>query len=221
MIVLSGGTKGGVGKSTVATNLAIMLSKTGRDVLLIDADDQETSADFTTMRHQKLGDAGYTCTKLNGSAVRTDGKRLASKYDDVIIDAGGRDTASQRAALVIADLVLIPFVPRSFDVWTLEPVAQMVEEARSFNPQLKAYAFINRADSTGTENEEAADYIRETEELEFITTSLGYRKVFGKAAAQGLAVIEYTPQDKKAIAEVSALFNLVFSINDISVATYG
>ena len=221
MIVLSGGTKGGVGKSTVATNLAIMLSKTGRDVLLIDADDQETSADFTTMRHQKLGDAGYTCTKLNGSAVRTDGKRLAEKYDDVIIDAGGRDTASQRAALVIADLVLIPFVPRSFDVWTLEPVAQMVEEARSFNPQLKAYAFINRADSTGTENQEAADYIRETEELEFITTSLGYRKVFGKAAAQGLAVIEYTPQDKKAIAEVSALFNLVFSVNDISVATYG
>lgn len=221
MIVLSGGTKGGVGKSTVATNLAIMRGTAGRDVLLIDADDQETSADFTTMRHQKLGDAGYTCTKLNGSAVRTDGKRLASKYDDVIIDAGGRDTASQRAALVIADLVLIPFVPRSFDVWTLEPVAQMVEEARSFNPQLKAYAFINRADSTGTENEEAADYIRETEELEFITTSLGYRKVFGKAAAQGLAVIEYIPQDKKAIAEVSALFNLVFSVKDISVTTYG
>ena len=34
MIVLSGGTKGGVGKSTVATNLAIMRGLTGRDVLL-------------------------------------------------------------------------------------------------------------------------------------------------------------------------------------------
>ena len=66
----------------------------------------ETAADFTTMCNQILGDAGYTCTKLNGSAVRTDGKRLAEKYDDVIIDAGGRDTASQRAALVIADVVL-------------------------------------------------------------------------------------------------------------------
>lgn len=215
MIVLSGGTKDGVGKSTVATNLAIMRGSTGRDVLLIDADDQETSADFTAIRHQKLGDAGYTCTKLNGSAVHTDGKRLARKYDDVIIDAGGRDTASQRAAMVIADLVLIPFVPRSFDLWTLEPVAQMILEARSFNPKLEAYAFINRADSTGTENEEAAEYIREIEELEFITTSLGYRKVFGKAAAQGLAVIEYVPKDKKACAEVSALFNFVFSINDI------
>ncbi len=134
MIVLSGGVKGGVGKSTIATNLTIARARAGKDVLLIDADDQETSTDFTAIRHQALGDAGYTCTKLTGSAVRTDGQRLAQKYDDVIIDAGGRDTASQRAALVIADVVLIPFVPRSFDVWTLDPVCSMIEEARSFNP---------------------------------------------------------------------------------------
>lgn len=216
MIVLSGGTKGGVGKSTVATNLAIMRANTGQDVLLIDADDQETAADFTTMRNQRLGDAGYTCTKLNGSAVRTDGKRLAEKYDDVIIDAGGRDTASQRAALVIADVVLIPFVPRSFDVWTLEPVAQMICEARAFNPELRAYAFINRADATGTENQEAAEYIQETKELKFINTPLGYRKVFGKAASQGLGVVEYKPQDKNAIAEIWALFNLVFALGRVN-----
>ena len=221
MIVLSGGTKVGVGKSTVATNLAIMRAREGRDLLLIDADDQETSADFSNLSNQKLGDAGYTCTKLHGPAVHTDGKRLAQKYDDVIIDAGGRDTASQRAALVIADVVLIPFVPRSFDVWTLEPVAQMIREARSFNPSLKAYAFINRADSTGTENQDAASYIRETEELEFINTPLGYRKVFGKAAAQGFAVVEYRPKDEKAVAEIETLFNLVFSVTDTRVASYG
>lgn len=221
MIVLSGGTKGGVGKSTVATNLAIMRASLGRDVLLIDADDQETAADFTTMRNQILGDAGYTCTKLNGSAVRTDGKRLAEKYDDVIIDAGGRDTASQRAALVIADVVLIPFVPRSFDVWTIEPVAQMIAEARAFNPEFRAYAFINRADATGTENIEAAEYIQDTNELEFINTPLGYRKVFGKAASQGLSVTEYKPTDDKAIAEISALCDLVFAREKTKITTYG
>ena len=104
--------KAGWAKVLPATNLAIMRASHRKDVLLIDADDQETATDFTTMRNQKLGDAGYTCTQLNGSAVHTDGSRLAEKYDDVIIDAGGRDTASQRAALVIADVVLIPFVPR-------------------------------------------------------------------------------------------------------------
>ena len=215
------GQKAGWAKVLPATNLAIMRSRLGRDVLLIDADDQETATDFTTMRNQKLGDAGYTCTQLNGSAVHTDGKRLAEKYDDVIIDAGGRDTASQRAALVIADVVLIPFVPRSFDVWTIEPVAQMIMEARAFNPSLRAYAFINRADATGTENIEAAEYIQDTNELEFIDSPLGYRKVFGKAASQGLSVIEYKPTDPKAIAEVTALFDLVFATQKSKVATYG
>ena len=42
MIILVGGEKGGTGKSTIATNLAIMLMRSGRDVLVVDADDQET-----------------------------------------------------------------------------------------------------------------------------------------------------------------------------------
>ncbi len=47
MIIVIGGIKGGSGKTTVATNLAVMRSGKGNDVLLIDADDQETSTDFT------------------------------------------------------------------------------------------------------------------------------------------------------------------------------
>lgn len=210
MIVLCGGTKGGVGKSTVATNLAIARAKEGFDVLLIDADNQETSADFTSLRTQELGEAGYVCIKLNGAAVHTEGKKLAKKYDDVIIDAGGRDTASQRASLIIADVVLIPFVPRSFDVWTLEPVSQMVAEARIINSGLNAYAFINRADSTGSENEDASNYIKETKELKFLDSPIGNRKAFGRASAQGLSVLEVKPKDSKAIAEFQNLYNHIF-----------
>ena len=76
----------------------------------------------------------------------------------------------------------------------------MIAEDRAFNPELRAYAFINRADATGTENIEAAEYIQDTQELEFIDTPLGYRKIFGKAASQGLSVIEHKPTDSKAIA---------------------
>ena len=97
----------------------------------------------------------------------------------------------------------------------------MIAEARAFNPNLRAYAFINRADATGTENIEAAEYIQDTLELEFIDTPLGYRKVFGKAASQGLSVIEHKPTDPKAIAEVTALFDLVFAPHLTKVATYG
>jgi chromosome partitioning protein len=214
VIVIAGGIKGGSGKTTVATNLAIIRAAQGRDVLLIDADDQETSTDFTALRNEVLPEgAGYTGIKLSGSAVRTDTLKLSKKYDDIIIDTGGRDTTSQRAALSIADVILVPFVPRSFDVWTLEKVSKLVAEMRSTNPTLRAYAFINRADPRGQDNEEAAEIIRDTEELSFIETPLGSRKAFSNAAAQGLAVTELKQQDTKAIDEMMILFRYVFEIN--------
>ena len=65
MIIVCGGIKGGSGKTTVATNLAVIRAEQGSDVLLIDADDQETSTDFTTQRaEQRDGEAGYTSIKL-------------------------------------------------------------------------------------------------------------------------------------------------------------
>lgn len=217
MIVVIGGIKGGSGKTTVATNLAVMRAKEGRDLLLIDADDQETASDFTVLRNERLPEgAGYTSIKLTSAAVRTETLRLADKYQDIIIDTGGRDTISQRAALTAADVLLVPFVPRSFDVWTLEKVAELVNEMRAANPDLRAYVFINRADPAGRDNDEAAEALRETEGLDFIDTPLGTRKAFGNAAAQGLAVSEIRPTDLKAVNEIVTLYRYLFDISKIS-----
>ena len=120
------------------TNLTVWLSSQARDVLLVDADDQETATDFTVWRSELTdGNTGYTAIRLSDSAVRTEVMKLEPKYDDIVIDTGGRDTASQRAALTIANLFLLPFIPRSFDIWTLEKVTALIEEIRSINPELK------------------------------------------------------------------------------------
>src|SRR5215207_7658611 len=166
MIVIVGGIKGGSGKTTVATNLAVIRAAEGRDVILIDADDQETASDFTILRNERQVEApSYTSIKLTGAAVRTETLRLREKYEDIIIDTGGRDTTSQRAALTVADFLLVPFVPRSFDVWTLEKVSSLVGEMQAANPDLQACTFINRADPRGQDNDEAAEVLRETEML--------------------------------------------------------
>ena len=217
MITVIGGTKGGSGKSTVATNLAIMLANAGRDVLLVDADDQETSMDFTNLRNASRPEgAGYTCVALTGRAVLTEVKRLAPKYQDIIVDTGGRDTASQRAALAVCDTYLVPFAPRSFDVWTLDKVASLVEEARDINPDFRAFAFINRADPRGSLNTEAAELIKSKPALEFIPAGLGNRIAFANAAAAGLSVVEMKALDPKAVEEIGILFGYLFNTPRIS-----
>jgi len=217
MIIVVGGIKGGSGKTTLATNLAVIRSTEGHDVLLIDADDQETSTDFTIIRNERRPDgAGYTSIKLTGAAVRTETQRLANKYEDIIIDTGGRDTTSQRAALTVADFLLVPFVPRSFDVWTLEKVSSLVSEMQAANPDLQAYTFINRADPRGQDNDDAAEVLRETESLSFIETPLGARKAFSNAAAAGLAVTEIKPQDSKATEEIMTLYRYIFDTKNVS-----
>jgi len=215
MIVVVGGIKGGSGKTTAATNLAVMRATSGVDLLLVDADgDQETAYDFTQQRSERMdGDAGYTTIKLDGAAVRTQVLRLADKYEDVIIDTGGRDSTSQRAALGIADLLLVPFVPRSFDIWTLEKVAQLVGEMRQANLKLKAWTFLNRADPRGQENDLAAEALKDAPGLEFINVSVGTRKAFGNAAAEGLAVHELKNPDPKAVEEISALYSHIYGVS--------
>ena len=214
MIVVAGGIKGGSGKTTLATNLAVIRAAAGHDVLLIDADDQETASDFTILRNERLsGGAGYTSIKLTGPAVRTETLRLAGKYGDIVIDTGGRDTTSQRAALSVAQLLLVPFVPRSFDIWTLEKISALVGEMRAANPALVAYTFLNRADPRGQDNDDAAEALKETTELRFLDTPLGARKAFSNAAAHGLAVTELKPQDPKATEEFMMLYRHLFDIN--------
>ena len=206
MIITVGGIKGGSGKSTVATHLAVLRAQAGREVLLVDADGQATATDFTKERKARLqGKAGYTAVQLSGRAVRTETLELARKYDDVVIDTGGRDTASQRAALSASNIVLIPMVPRSADVWTLRADANLVDEMRMANAGLAAWVFVNRADPRGTDNEETAEAIAETQGLVLLPVRIGYRKAFGNAMGQGMAVTELRPRDAKAVQEIEAL----------------
>ena len=213
MIYTVGGIKGGSGKTTVATNLAVMLASAKRDVLLIDADDQESATDFTAWRNERLGgEAGYTAVQLTGPNVRREALALANKYDDVVIDTGGRDTTSQRAALTIAKVALFPFVPRSLDVWTVEKLTRLLHEVLPANPDMKAFAFINRADHAGNDNREAATALSEAENMTYLDLPLGNRKSFANATAGGLGIAEHRPVDVKAVQEFMALFKAVTGI---------
>jgi chromosome partitioning protein len=165
MIIVFGGVKGGEGKSTLACNAAVIRSSK-RDVLLVDGDKQATATDFTLIRKEtRLGQTGYTAVQLRGTALRDEVKQLALKYEDVIIDVGGRDTVEQRCALAVANVYAVPFCPSSFDLWTLEQVAELVEEASAFNPNLHALCFLSRADSRGKKMKQLLKWLKKFQHL--------------------------------------------------------
>jgi chromosome partitioning protein len=210
MIYTVGGIKGGSGKTTIATNLTIYLSAMGRKVLFVDADDQESATDFSAIRGQQLdGELGYTIKKITGSDLNTSVAKLVNEYDEIVIDTGGRDTVSQRSALSISHVYLVPFAPRSLDIWTLRKVEQLVAEMSKFNPELICLTFINRADTRGAYTKDTAELLQNSGNLQFLDASLGNRVSFANAISMGQGVIETTPKDGKAIAEIIDFYKSV------------
>ena len=216
MIYTIGGQKGGGGKTTTAINLAIELSRKGRECLLVDGDPQKSATIFTQLREETQGKAGYTAIELTGINVRKQIPKLAEKYQEIVIDTGGRDSDSQRAALTVSHFLISPFVPGSLDIWTLEDVDKFVSEARVINPDLKAFSFINMGYPRGGDNEAAADILRESQEVEYLETVVVKRKVFASAVAKGVGIFELGPKEinDKACDEFKALMLKVIPLFD-------
>jgi chromosome partitioning protein len=211
MIVVVGGIKGGAGKTTIATNLAVMRAASGKKVLLVDADEQKSSSIFANQREASGIETTWITSQFCGIDLKSKISKVKAGYDDIIIDVGGRDTTSQRSALAIADIYLLPFNPSSFDVWTLSEVKSIIKDMSNFNEKLKAYAFINRADPTGSDNDDARSILEECEELECLKLTIGNRKAFRSSSSDGLSVTEMKNIDKKAVQEMTSLYDCIYA----------
>lgn len=213
MIITVGNTKGGVGKTTLAVNIAIARALAGRDVWLIDADRQGTAQMAIGIRADAGQMPGIACAQYaDGALLRSQVQQQASKFDDIIIDAGGRDSTALRAALVLSDVLLVPFAPRSYDVWALNDIGALVDEVRSMRDGLRAYAVLNCADpgASSSDNADAAAAVVDVPQFEYLPTPIRRRKSFANAAGAGLSVLELNPKDKKASEELNALLSALF-----------
>ena len=118
----------------------------------------------------------------------------------------------------MSDVLLAPFQPSSFDLWSLEQTELLYTEMQPANTKLKGYTFLNKAEPRGPDNEEAAEMLREVKTMQFLDNiALVYRKAYRTAAGRGLAVTEVKPRDDKAIKEFMTLYRHLFDVCKISV----
>ena len=209
MIVLFGGEKGGTGKSTLTTNLAVWLAKQGRDTIIVDTDRQMTASNWVDRRNTIEGLVTVHCAEKHGNvfhAVRD----LAQRYDEVIIDAGGRDSEELRTALVAANVIYVPLRASQPDLETSVHMNELVTLARGMNPALDARLIISMAPTNPAINEtaQAQELLRELPVFGLSNTIIRERKIYRDAISDGRGAVEM--DNPKATAEIEALAKEIY-----------
>lgn len=204
MLYVIGGQKGGTGKSTVATNLAVALTLRGRQVLLVDTDRQATATHWGDVRQADESLPPVTVVQKTGKLYRTL-RDLEDRYEDVIVDAGGFDSVELRTSLAAADALYSPVRASQSDLWTLEAMSALVTEARELNEHLRAYLVLSMAPThPGVHEAEAARaLLADYPAFGLCAALLRDRKAFRDAMFQGRGVLELP--DPKASQELASL----------------
>jgi chromosome partitioning protein len=206
-IYLLGAEKGGCGKTTTAVHLAAALAARSRDVLLLDTDTSGDAAGWIAQRRERPQLSAVQCMRDYGQVAATI-RDAAQRYQDVVVDAGGRDSVELRSAMTVANVLVMPTCPSQFDLWQVSRVAALIEQARAFNPTLQAFAIVNRASTnwTSAEAREAGELIAEFPQLQLARTVLHDRKSYRDAVRDGRAVFELEQSSaRKAADEVWSL----------------
>jgi chromosome partitioning protein len=219
MIVAVGNTKGGVGKSTAAVQIAIALARKTRRVLIINGDRQKSSL-YAIAARQASGRHDVSCILCaEGDDLEQLLNEKAGDFDDVVIDVGGRDSSAFRAALVHAELLYVPTQPRAFEDWALEDLTVLLDQATAARESLqltplRVLAGLTLADhgALAADNMDAQRSLKGMPQVQFINAPLRRRKAFWYSAAQGLGVAELKPVDHKAVSELNHLMSTLFDI---------
>jgi len=194
--------KGGAGRSTLATNLAALLSRKA-PTAIIDCDmPQGTSASWYSVREAEGRTGGLTLATVDNARDLV--KTIESLTQDyVVIDAPPRIAEVTRAILMVSDLLLIPLGASAAEIWATTDLLDTIEEAQVERPELKSHIVWNKFRAYTRSAGALRDAVKKELKAPALKNTLGYRVAYSEALANGLAADEWT--DKNAREELREL----------------
>ncbi len=183
--------KGGVGKTTLALNLAVAATQDGRKAAVIDLDPQATASNWTDRRGGEFPWVVPTHATRLSAAIE---QAKAQGVDLIVIDTPPHSGSDAAEAARRADIVLVPVEPHLFTLETLPKLADLLKLAGS----APALFVVSKAATQGTEGANAADYIRK-QGFAVCPTVLHLRAAHRHATNLGKVAAEYEPGSKAAL----------------------
>ena len=187
--------KGGVGKTTIALHLAFAFSQT-TSVLLIDADPQSSSLDWSTQRE---GKSPFNVMGFPKKVLHREIASLSSGYDWTIIDGPPASTEIATSAISASDLVLVPVQPSPLDTWAAQKILDSLSEVLIIKPHIRARFVINRLMPNTTLGKEVVASLELYPEVSTLPTAIHNRTEYAKAMRLGLTAQETEPAGKAAL----------------------
>lgn len=135
-------TKGGVGKSTIVSNLARGLQLHGSKVLIVDRDRLRV---IRMWREKSLNNDYPFVAGIETATIHTKFDQIKDGFDFIIIDGSAVVEEMAISAIKAADIVLIPIQPSGADIWGCTPLLEIIKTHIQVNKSnLIARFIINR-----------------------------------------------------------------------------
>lgn len=190
--------KGGAGRSTIATNLAGILSAEGKRVALIDCDmPQGTSASWAAIRLADKPESLTIARASNHQELVAVVKRLDAEHDYLVLDGPPRIAEMTRAALILSHLSLIPLSASAAEIWATSDLLSTINEAKAIKPTVDARILWTRFRGSTNSARELSAAAQSELGLKELKSKLGYRVAFSEALARGMTVAEWPERTAK------------------------
>lgn len=200
--------KGGVGKTTLAINVAGCMARQGLKVLLVDADPQQSALDWSGVRSDP---SLFTIVGMPRPVIHKELPMLEEGYDHVVIDSPPSVHTLTQSIVGASDVVVVPVQPSPYDVWAAEAVLKVIDDASAvLNPELKTVFAINRKIVNTAIGRDIVASLNEYGKP-VLESHVCQRVAFAESAAQGKTVFELDEQSAAA-QEIAALTNEILGL---------